>query len=604
MIQINDVTYLSFIHDNVFLNKTLHQRIVSSVIDKSLTEKIVESEFRLSEDNQIMELTHSHIFENISEVNYFNNYSFWGCLKKKDAIVAYQYLQIELKYDNGSFVYIYNNKPFTCSVSFDKGIFELCIIHDAPYLHTTWDYTQGQRVSTALHTHPSGTLFKAEFTVYISKCQQIPVLPSFYPNNLKACFVLTDHCDFDTKEKLNLFLFGNNNNGWLNKKLKITKGVFRYGPKNDENRKSDDLEVEEYKKLIDILKKDGSEICPHALKHSGQLSGEEFIQGVAFLQEYCHPRTWIDHGSYLKYCYSQNGHLNDEYKTIDVLHDFKYNNLWSFHDVATDPSLSLNYLHYLKYSKPHGIKMMMVHLFKGNAFYMMHYLRSFVQKAFGKSIVRDLLSYIFILTKSLIMAIAKKRSRVFIEINFFFNRLLRFNSYRSTDKEYFKTSQLNAFLPPFFTENYQTINNYNKGLLFFNTIETTHTKDIYNKASLEALIKERGLHLGHTYILNSLPYINGIFNANGNRLTLSKEWIDFTEVLSEMVANGKIWNPNMGEFVDRIKLMLNVSYRLANNKILIRNNNDEIVEGYTLIKPDNSFYIITLQPHQELILEA
>src|SRR4030095_6638374 len=110
-----------------------------------------------------------------------------------------------------------------------------------------------------------------------------------------------------------VFLHGNNNDGWLGRGLKISKGVFTLGPRPGEPVKNSSLEDEEYFSLIKTLFSDGSEIVPHALKSKGQLSRDEFMGAMNKLSALFHPRTWIDHGSYLKYCYSQGAKENPNY---------------------------------------------------------------------------------------------------------------------------------------------------------------------------------------------------------------------------------------------------------------------------------------------------
>lgn len=552
----------------------------------------------IEEAAQIEKLCHTIMISDIVTVNYFNYKQELQELNDSVILTAYEFIHLELVTKTGEYIYLYNHKPFTAEVKLEYNTLKFEIIHDAPFLHTTWDYSKGQRASSAAPIYPKGTKFEASFLIQTSKTKMEVCIPSYYPAENKACFILTDHCDFDTTEKLNLFLNGNNNNGWLQKNLKITKGVFRYGPKIGETRKSDDLEVESYKLLATMLHNDGSEICPHALKHSEQISGSEFNEGLEYLKTNFKPQTWIDHGSYLKYCYSQNGHLNLEYQTTNALEKNEYNNLWSFHDIALDPSLSLNYFHPTKYSKLNGIRFIIKHILKFNFLFGAHYLRSFIHKSFEKSLVVDYLNYFFACSK-IIFRSPKKDIKVLKE---FFRRLGKFKEFRTTVAEPFTLNQLNKYLPPIFTVNYQTINNWKGELLFFNTIETTHTKDIYTAKLLDQLIEDRGLHLGHTYILNSLPYINGIFDNNSKKLSLSSEWIDFTSYLSQKVRQNKIWNPNMGEFINRIKLVLNVNYYLVPDGVKVVNTNNLPILGFKLILKNNRELIADIPANSSIIL--
>jgi hypothetical protein len=142
------------------------------------------------------------------------------------------------------------------------------------------------------------------------------------------------------------------------------------------------------------------------------------------------------------------------------------------------------------------------------------------------------------------------------------------------------------------------------GFTYVSTFETTHLTDIYSKKSLDELINEYGTHIGHTYILNDLPYINHIFDGKKDNMRLSKKWVNFTELLSDCVNNSLLWNPNMGEYIEYISLLTNVSVDyISYNKISIRNNNPKSIEGYTLIIPatikDTIYFEDNIMPAQK-----
>ncbi|MGH7633972.1 MAG: hypothetical protein ACRENC_09605 [Gemmatimonadaceae bacterium] len=88
-------------------------------------------------------------------------------------------------------------------------------------------------------------------------------------------------------------------------------------------------------------------------------------------------------------------------------------------------------------------------------------------------------------------------------------------------------------------------------LLLFATVEVLHTRDAYRPSALGKLIAERGLHIGHTYLLNRLPYIAGIFSAARDGATqLDASWLDTLDTLSDEVRDGRLWNPTMGELAE------------------------------------------------------
>lgn len=573
------------------------RRFANRLIPRGTNAYILENEFVVGEECTIKQLSYTYEFVDVRAIQFFDEYARWVKLDRLATLTAYHFLSCEIQFHNGVYLYLNGTKPFATKLAKKADVFQLTIIHDAPGLHPTWDYSGGQRISTALFTHQRNTRFLASLNLYLTRAPKVQVLPSYYPL-ARACFVLTDHSDFDSVEKLKLFLEGQADNGWLGKGLKITKGVFRFGPTPNEVRKSDDLEVAEYSRLIDSLYDDGSEICPHALKHSGQLNKEAFIQGLSDLDKLYKPKTWIDHGSYIKYCYSQNGHLNDDYHLLEAIDKLGYRSLWSFHDIALDPVLSLNYFHQEKYSYAISLRMILRYLLRGRPFISAHYFRSLVHKGFNDSMLASLVRYLMGSSKQMVIAVSRSPGSLFRELVAYMRRLSKFNFRRASMNVPYSLKDINSYASPLFTEKHQSINNYRGGLFFFNTIEATHTKDVYTGGKIEELIHENGLHLGHTYILNSLPYINGIFAEEGGKLILSPEWIEFTEVLSSKIKAKELWNPTMAEFMERIKLILNIEIEHLGDHVSIRNNNDAAVGDFTLVDNLNRRHSVSLMPFE------
>jgi len=151
----------------------------------------------------------------------------------------------------------------------------------------------------------------------------------------------------------------------------------------------------------------------------------------------------------------------------------------------------------------------------------------------------------------------------------------------------YNNKELLQYSEALFLEERRSVAQYKEGdMLMFSTFETTHVKDIYTKQALNKLIKEYGLHIGHTYILNDLSYLNNIFTERKGIKTLSKEWIDFTKSLSEYVKNKEIWNPTMGEFVNHLISILNINITYTSySTFQIKNNKETTIKDFTLIIP-------------------
>lgn len=502
-------------------------------------------------------------------------------------------------------------------------------IIDAPFLHPAWDYQLKQRRSVANLLQPSGTeyYFKTVVHEFNKESALLPMQQFTYPFACKSAFVLTDHCDFDTEEKLSTFLYGSNNNGWLGRGLKITKGVFTLGPKPGEPKKNASLDDEAYRVLIQVLYKDGSEIVPHALKSKGQLSSAEFHAAVEKLSLMYHPRTWIDHGSYLKYCYSQGAKDNKDYMLADTLKKRGYNNLWSFHDVNIDAAQTLNIFTVKKYGSWKMIGFAIKYFFLGKWLIAAHYLRSIVHRNYSKNIIIEYLMYAMAGTKQIFINSKNKKKQLKKDIADYLKSLGAFGSWRNQWPVPYKNDDVLKYSAALFTEERRPISQYKPGdLLMFYTFETTHLQDIYTKKALNKLIKEYGTHIGHTYILNDLPYINAIFKTSKGKYQLAPKWIQFLDALQANVKNNKIWNPGMGEYADHIIKLSQVCISLLSaNTTSIKNNNSSAFDGYTFIVPANfknqifingtpanpdhtdayyKFYMLTLPPLSTVIISC
>lgn len=478
-------------------------------------------------------------------------------------------------------------KPVAFTFTQQENIIVITLLIDAPYLHPAWDYSKWQRFSTAAPVLTKGETYKIDFDVFEFKTNQpVAVLKKFpYPFGYKSAFILTDHCDFDTTEKLQTFLYGNNNNGWLNRGLKITKGVFALDAKIEEQKKSDSLENEEYKKLIEALFDDGSEIVHHALKHSGQLTKEEFHETFDSFAQKFSPKTWIDHGSYIKYCYSQGAKENPDFMLIETMKKHQYNNLWSFDDVNIDANQTLNILTNTKSFPTELVKEVFKKLFSGKFLIAGHYFRTIIHRNYSKNIIVDFLMYAIANTKNIFINLQKRKGSFFKDCFTYIKNIFKFNQFRNKEVvPYISTNVLN-FAQPLYLESRKPFTQYQQtDILMFYTFETTHLVDIYHIKSLEKLIQENGTHIGHTYILNDLPYINSIFKKEHNKYLLAEEWITFLDALQEKVQSKEIWNANMGEYAAYNILLQNIiiEYSLEGNCI-IKNDNKTNVDGFTFI---------------------
>lgn len=487
-------------------------------------------------------------------------------------------LYLAYTYDNYQWLFTNTSGLFSYH-AIDKGeSLEFTIFIDAAALHPKWSYRDGKRISSASPMVNAGHESCIEFCVLSSPTQiDMPFL-SRYPNGADAAFVLTDHCDYDDTNRLDSFLHGNGN-GWLGKGLKITKGAFTLKSNAPNAKKASTLEDNDYAGLMQKLQNDGSEIVPHALNQSGQITGIEFRTALHKISNAYKPQTWIDHGSYLKYCYSVGGADDPQYTLIDNLKHNGFTSLWSYFDIQVAPSHSLN--HFTETTQ-HGTTAIILHkILKGQFLIAAHHLKSMLERSDTGTKWQSLALKFVYLFRTKVMS-AKQSPKI---------KTASLKDILKTSAETYlpyTVDEIIHFSPALYGESGKPFHQVDKNeMTLFATQEVVQIDNSYTKEALDKLIRERGLHLGHTYILNSLPYINGIYKRSTQN-TLADYWINFTNDLSELVKAGRIWNPNMGEFVSYMKQLNSLKFEYCSlNKIRITNNSKEGLTGLTLYASAN-----------------
>lgn len=478
---------------------------------------------------------------------------------------------------NETFALLNYNRLFAHKCTDNGDYLLLEVILDAAALHPKWDYTGPDRLSTSSPLLPAGHSYKVSFrNIKISTPAHVPVI-SRHKAGAEATFMLTDHCDYDDAARLETFL--KEPDGWLNKQLKISKGVFARNSTAKGGKRNDTLDIDKYRELIDLLYKDGSEIVPHALNQSGQISPEDYHSSLNRLQQNYNSQLWIDHGCTLKYCYSMGGKNNSDYRLVDNLQEKGYKGLWSFHDTPVNPNKTLNHFSNEKEHYYQVIPLFLRKLLRGQVFVGLHHLRALIErKNEGQKFISLTLKRISAF-RILLVTIGRDKKTAIDKFrkNLKAAKQTSIQTYLPYTKE--ELVQLSSLL---FTEVgiplYQAAGN---DLVMFSTQETTQLDEIYNAASLDRLVQQNGIHAGHTYILNNLSYINGVFKK-GSKYELADYWKKFTSYLSDSIKSNKVWNPNMSEFITYYRQVneLDIIYN-GNNSITINNNTSNNISGVT-----------------------
>jgi hypothetical protein len=479
---------------------------------------------------------------------------------------------LHIKYQFYGKQYLLSNTQgsFSHSIKDEGAHFDLTIYLDAAAMHPSWSHRKSEKETDATRLLHGGHNYEISFSLIQTNDIAVPVL-SRYPFGAEAGFIITDHCDYDQADTLRTFLAH-----WKGKGLKLTKGVFAKRSDYNKDNLAASLEDEAYYKLIKELQADGSEIAPHALNQSGNIDGQTFkatLDKVSTEFDCC---TWIDHGSYLKYCYSVGGAENAEYRLVDKLKSHHYSSLWSYHDAPVDATQSLNIFS----SSGNNYKHVFKNALRGKWSVAAHYFKTIVERNENVSGNRSVLVKLMgaarknLVSKKSIWSLMKDVRTAF--------------KYSSGKHLPYTTEELEKFSPVLFTESKQPLNQYKDDeLILFTSQEVVHTQDAYTPAALNKLIAEKGLHIGHTYLLNTLPYINGIFDKQTKQLT--NEWKTFVVALSEYVKEGNVWDPNIHEFIDYNKQLNSLSFtHNSSRSILVKNSSNKAIEGLSFVIPTNN----------------
>ncbi|MGA2093045.1 MAG: carbohydrate binding domain-containing protein [Sedimentisphaerales bacterium] len=137
-----------------------------------------------------------------------------------------------------------------------------------------------------------------------------------------------------------------------------------------------------------------------------------------------------------------------------------------------------------------------------------------------------------------------------------------------------------------FCYNNQIDNNIedNKRIYLWSTENTgKHPEDFYTIDRVDALISERGVHIGHEYLGYSALENHAWYNA-GNNVKITPVFDSELEYIAQKRSEDLIWSPtvaNMGDYLVTLKDII-ITY-LADGDVKITNNSSVPLTGVTLL---------------------
>jgi hypothetical protein len=415
-----------------------------------------------------------------------------------------------------------------------------------------------------------------------------------YPGGSEAALALTDHCDFDSSDRLRLFLHGDDAGaGWLGRGLRMTKSVFALTSDTGSRSIAATLQDEPYRKLIEVLAADGSEIAPHSLNQWGRLDPHVFHQTLTSLAARWATRTWIDHG-YLAYNYVMGGACDARFRLTDRLRQEGFVTLAAGHDIPVDARVSLNMLAPPRVDGRPVATTAWTHVRTRRPRVALRYLRSALHRRLVGPAGYLLDGVLLSLSGTLKTLTAGERRRLptVAEHWGIAWRRLKVMLQIGTAKfrvPYARRELLDVAAVVYPERGVPLSQARPDDLMLFTAHEAVHTQDIYTHEALERLLHERGLHIGHTYLLNELPYIAGVFACDSPTPRLSAAWRAFLDALGAATRDERLWNPTMSELAEYMRAMQHVGVHLDQGGVLhVSSRLPTTLRDVTLLVPRES----------------
>lgn len=388
-------------------------------------------------------------------------------------------------------------------------------------------------------------IFEPDFSLRLlgSDKGAVEISRSPYPFSAIACF--TDHCDFDTLGSLIHQRVFFKETG-----IVVTKGFFLNHFSKRTDNASWENDSEELKKWVD----DNHELAYHSLSQSLKTAEESKNDFFSFIPP-TEISSWIDHGyqPYNLSLYENEGITGGQFSAALKTKNIQI--LWNYIDSGTATEGVVNQLStkdftleaFSKGIKNKPIKKKIELLVKNIIFHFYgdeKLIRSYTQLAtVFKKIIQskspsDFINFIRIGTS------------VFVPL---FKVVLFWNSYKK------KVYPLAKYSPVFFEH---TISG--EKFTIFQTLELLDFVNALSKESIDKLVNEKGLFIGHTYFSVPMAYHDGrIFSENGTIQDAVSR--NFT-YLGEKIKQKEIWNPTLSELVEQWKKFQRVEFKITENK--------------------------------------
>ncbi|MBL8130240.1 MAG: hypothetical protein JNL42_00155 [Anaerolineae bacterium] len=437
----------------------------------------------------------------------------------------------------------------------------------------------------------------------------ISPLPWRFPNRALSCMVITDHADWDTAEKIEALY--SDSSGIRGTRVKTTKSVFYATVGHESINKSfqpDGLDVPAFATQIDSLHEAGHEVCPHSFsvrpkRDVKDLPRETALSVLDLFAERYQSGTWIDHGRFERFNYSQLGwDSSSPWYLVDLLHQRGFSAIWSYYDTLRYPVNHINQLgtgdmsnDLLKYA---ARKALTAEFWKAVNYGKLSLDLRLGRE--GRKQVLELANFLKIAVSTDLTKSAKLRRLVRRGLKL--PRLIFTLPYWLSVEggEYRKAS----LLPSLFSSKALPFGQItDQDMVMFTSVLVNNFSDAWR--NLTNLVAERGIHIAHTYLCNTtLKYGDQTLIKRENRWVLTDLFAERLSEIDERISRNEIWNPTMKACSDWFKLWIQIYVEpIGPNAIRVTNPTYQPAVGYTLLFPDTVRQVVSeghvLEPTSE-----
>jgi len=394
------------------------------------------------------------------------------------------------------------------------------------------------------------------------------------PNRFKAALSFTDHADYDSTDRLEGIFFGKG--GLCEHNIRITKSIFVNSKKADNS-----LASERFYKLIKRLAEHGNEIAAHSTRFL-PAKRDAVESDLPTLSPFS-PTTWIDHSYANPVSICVNGAQEGTSGYIlDLLAQFGYQQIWAYVDISSDPPTgNLNMLN------PEGtrpfdyFKRAMAEVVKRKFWLARLYFQQCVRWAIG---------YNFLFSVSRVVRLTFKirslwQLRIYLQslgilVGFCLNplKLVR------VIKGFFRQNPIAEAGTVFYTHSRVAID-ATEPFTLFTSILINNYSDAFSPSNVDKLIKERGIHIAHTYLACTRSnYRDKAWELRKGQFCISKGFESNCRYMAKKMQEGALWIVPISELANFYRSLKRLRIiNLSDEEVKVINGG-ETIKGLTLTK--------------------